>query len=367
MTQGCSDDVFFTNKRVCAAILAPRAWLKSGSTSPCRPVRGPPRQTPMERTFSSLGKMMRVVELALAKKTFPTGNPDFAVMQAFPAGISAINADPFLMCDFFGPTPSNGKMSDPDKFEVPWHPHRGMDILTYMIEGVGRHADSLGNRAEFPSPGMQWISVGSGIEHAEGGGTPAGESMAGFQIWINVPSDQKMNPPRYGTEPPDSIPTLPLSTTSGGVNVRVLAGEYTGARGPFQTVQPVLLLDVRLQKNTLYDVDIDNLYDNCIVFVYKGRGEISSQEVTQYNVLRLDASHSFNRRISISSGISDEMNILIFAGKKLNQPIAWHGPFVMTTSREIEQTLLEYRRGQFPPVRVSWDYKRIATKPKDEL
>ena len=96
----------------------------------------------------------------------------YKVMQAFPAGFTAEESDPFLMMDHFGPKLSKGKISDPDKFPVGWHPHRGMDIMTYLIEGVGRHADSLGNRGEFKSPGAQWISVGSGIEHAEGGGSP---------------------------------------------------------------------------------------------------------------------------------------------------------------------------------------------------
>lgn len=81
-------------------------------------------------------------------------------------GLDAESTDPFLMCDFFGPSLSTGKISNADEFPVQWHPHRGMDIVSYLIEGVGRHADSLGNRGEYASPGMQWISVGSGIEHA---------------------------------------------------------------------------------------------------------------------------------------------------------------------------------------------------------
>ena len=80
-------------------------------------------------------------------------------MQPFPSAFSAEETDPFLMCDFYGPTRSKGKETDPDSFPMAWHPHRGMDILSYLIEGVGRHGDSLGNREEFASPGMQWISV----------------------------------------------------------------------------------------------------------------------------------------------------------------------------------------------------------------
>ncbi len=102
---------------------------------------------------------MKVVAVRKSQVTHPTGDPNFSVMQAFPAGFTAQESDPFLMCDAFGPTVSTGIVEDPDKFPVQWHPHRGMDILTYLVEGVGRHADSLGNRGEYASPGMQWISV----------------------------------------------------------------------------------------------------------------------------------------------------------------------------------------------------------------
>jgi redox-sensitive bicupin YhaK (pirin superfamily) len=166
---------------------------------------------------------MKSLGVRKAKVTHPTGDPNFSVMQSFPAGFTAEESDPFLMCDKFGPMLSQGKITDPDVFPVNWHPHRGMDILTYMRQGTGRHADSLGNRGEFASPGMQWISVGSGIEHAEGGGTPAGEYQDGFQIWVNVPSSRKMDDPRYGTEPPENLPIL---NHTPGVTGRLLAGKF---------------------------------------------------------------------------------------------------------------------------------------------
>lgn len=109
--------------------------------------------------MSQVSTPMRVLAVRKAQVAHPTGDPKFSVMQPFPASFSAEESDPFLMCDSFGPTLSTGVETDPDKFPVGWHPHRGMDILTYLIEGVGRHADSLGNRGTFASPGMQWISV----------------------------------------------------------------------------------------------------------------------------------------------------------------------------------------------------------------
>lgn len=102
---------------------------------------------------------MPILAVRKAQVEHPTGDPNFSVMQAFPSAFSAKESDPFLMCDSFGPVKSKGVQEDPDKFDVAWHPHRGMDILTYLVEGVGRHADSLGNRGNYASPGMQWISV----------------------------------------------------------------------------------------------------------------------------------------------------------------------------------------------------------------
>ena len=139
---------------------------------------------------------MKSLGIRNASKTFPTGDPSFAVQQAFPAGFTSEESDPFLMMDYFGPVVSKGLAKGDDAFPVGWHPHRGMDICTYMVQGTGRHADSLGNRETFKAPGIQWISVGSGVEHAEGGGTPKGEMDAGFQIWLNTPSSKKMDAPR---------------------------------------------------------------------------------------------------------------------------------------------------------------------------
>merc|ERR1719150_1379607 len=173
---------------------------------------------------------MPVLYVKDARTAHPTGDPSFAVKQCFPSAVPEAEADPFMMCDEFGPTPSKGAYgNDTDEgFDVAWHPHHGMDILSYIIEGRGRHADSMGNRETFESPGFQWISVGSGIEHAEGGGTPLGERCHGFQIWLRMPIARMEDDPRYGTVKPADIPVAPLEN---GV-VRVIAGPLDGVVGP---------------------------------------------------------------------------------------------------------------------------------------
>jgi len=307
-------------------------------------------------------RILRVVEFQLAKKTYPTGDPSFSVMQAFPSGIA--DSDPFLMCDHFGPTPSKGIIEDPDRFPVQWHPHRGMDILTYLVSGVGRHADSLGNRGEYATPGMQWISVGSGIEHAEGGGTPAGMLQMGFQIWINVPGKFKMNDPKYGIEPPENIPFL---SPSPGVTTRLLAGRYGDAVGPFQTKQDVQMMDYMLEPNAQHTHLVLPEHDNCIVYVYDGSGSVAGTPLSKHHVARLNAEErNLDSREMIIQAGPEGLRLLTFCGTRINEPVAWRGPFVMNTQEEIQQTLDEYRRGAFPPVRASWDYKVLAAFPKNK-
>lgn len=282
-------------------------------------------------------------------------------MQAFPAAISETESDPFLMCDFFGPTKSDGKITDPDKFPVNWHPHRGFDIATYLVEGVGRHADSMGNRQEFASPGMQWCSVGSGIEHAEAGGTPAGENTTGFQLWLNVPSDRKMDDPRYGTVEPSQLPVL---TTPSGVRGRILSGLVEGLTGPFATVQPLQMVDYVLPPGAGVTHAVPADMHTSMVFVYAGGGSVNGAAASTHDVALLDATQAGARAITITAGAGGA-SVMLFAGKRLNQPIAWHGPFVMSTQAELRQTFAEYRSGAFPPKRVPWDYTRLAAFPAD--
>ena len=306
---------------------------------------------------------MPVLAVRAAEVAYPTGNPKFSVMQCFPAAFTPEESDPFLMCDMFGPTTSEGVVTDEDSFPVDWHPHRGMDILTYMVQGKGRHADSLGNRETFDSPGMQWISVGSGIEHAEGGGTERGEVMAGFQIWVNVPSARKMDDPRYGTEPPENIPVVSCGNGDVKAHCRIIAGEMQGQKGPFKTVQDVQMVDYTLPANTAVTHHVPDNMDNCLVYVYAGIGKIAGIEITKpHTCIRMDASCDI-REFHVSSGNDDLMSVIIFAGKRLDQPVAWRGPIVMTTDEEIATAMRELRSDTFLKKKVSWDFKRISAKP----
>jgi redox-sensitive bicupin YhaK (pirin superfamily) len=324
--------------------------------------------TALERSCGPLMKVQRVVR---AGKTHPFGD-ERTVDQAFPSSIPAEEADPFLMCDYFE-MESKGLAKHEDDFPVNWHPHRGFDILSYLKSGVGRHGDSLGNREMFETPGMQWCSCGSGIEHAEGGGTPAGVMRTGFQIWVNVPSHLKMNDPKYGTHPPSEIPQLELAP---GVKARVLAGsladEEEGAggetkaqrRGPFQTVARVSMVDLELAPGAALSHAVPRGLNTALLYVYHGGGSVNGEGAPTQSVVQLEATNDSVRGLQVVAG-DNGLSAMLFAGARLKQPIAWHGPIVMNTQAELRATFEELRMGTFPPKRVPWDYKRAAARPPE--
>merc|ERR1712124_164830 len=158
-------------------------------------------------------------------------------------------------------------------------------------KGTGRHGDSLGNRGTFSAPGMQWMSVGSGVEHAEGGANEKGEESQGFQIWINVPSQHKMDDPDYGTVGNEEMPVEQVGKNS---QARILAGEAPGKTlsGPFRTKQPVQMIDFELQENDTVEFDVTDGLDTVILYVYEGSLSSvnkSTQSLKDGAVLLMDA------------------------------------------------------------------------------
>ena len=278
--------------------------------------------------------------------------------------------DPFLMCDEFGPTVSKGLETDPDKFGVDWHPHVGMDICTYLREGTGRHADSMGNRGTFASPGFQWISVGSGIEHAEGGGTPRGQRMHGFQLWVNVPRAKKRDDPRYGTADPGSLPNVALGDGGGGggagnasARVRVLAGPVAGAVGPFKTAQPVQIADYELEPGARATHTVPPNMQTCLVYVYRGSLTVGGRALPEKSIALLDATDAEGARAAPMRAGAGGAGALVFAGARIGEPICWHGPFVLASRAALQRAFGEYQAGTLPSVRVPWDYRRAAARP----
>jgi len=264
------------------------------------------------------------------------------------------------MCDEFGPITSKGAFgNDTDEgFDVPWHPHHGMDILSYMVEGCGRHADSLGNRETFESPGFQWLSVGSGIEHAEGGGTPAGERTHGFQIWLRMPIAKMEDDPRYGTVSPSEIPTVKLDK---GL-VRVISGSVSDVVGPAKFAVAVQILDVDLEPGAEWSYSCPDNMDNVMFYAFKGSGSVNgSNSIKAQQICRFDTS---GRRQALLTAGKEGCRIMVFTGKMTKEKILWHGPFVCTSRANLQECFRKYQTGEFPPKRVSWDYRDVTKMPK---
>lgn len=269
-------------------------------------------------TMSCVRSAMRVLRVATAGTAHPFGD-ERTVRQAFPKAIAAEDADPFLMCDNFAFAPEKAKFGE-DEFPIGWHPHRGMDILSYQKTGLGRHGDSLGHRETYETPGIQWMSCGSGVEHAEGGGGD-GELMKGFQIWVNVPSSKKLDDPRYGTHPPSEIPT----ERGAGVARRLLAGAIGDEKGPFETATPVQMVDWELEAGASLEHELPSTMDTALLYVYEGGARVNGAAAAAHDVVELDASSAEDRGLDITAG-PDGCAAMLFAGKKLREPIAWHGP-----------------------------------------
>lgn len=159
----------------------------------------------------------------------------------------------------------------------------------------------MGNRCSYATPGMQWISAGSGIEHAEAGGTPAGLNTTGFQLWLNVPSDKKMEPPRYGTEPPENLPLLDVAP---GVTARLLGGSISDARGPFKSIQPIQLVHFEMGGGASLCHALPAALDNACVYAFNGSATLDGGkvELRKHDVAKLDASDANARVLAIIAG-----------------------------------------------------------------
>jgi len=241
--------------------------------------------------------------------------------------------DPFLLLDHFG-------SHNPEDYirGFPMHPHRGIETVTYMLAGLVRHKDSLGNKGEISSGDVQWMTAGRSILHEE---MPEGLGghMEGFQLWVNLPANLKMGPPRYQEIKAAKIPWL---NPDKGVAVRLIAGRYTEVEGPVTGIaaEP-LYLDVAVDGGDEFMHSIPKGH-NAFIYVFKGGGEFcgTTSEATRLLVL------GDGEGIKVKGGLFGTRFLLV-AGKPLGEPIVRYGPIVMNTAEEIQQTLRELRDGTF--------------------
>ena len=263
--------------------------------------------------------------------------------------------DPFLLFDDF-------RNERPEDFRrgFPWHPHRGIETITYVLSGTVHHGDSLGNTGALGAGDVQWMTAGSGIMHQEMPQGNANGQMHGFQLWANLPSSLKMTAPRYQDVKSKDIPII---TDDDGTVVKVIVGSFWGLTGPVDGIAAdPQYLDIFVPAGVKKTFKVDT-YRKAFAYVFEGAGAFADaskpfgvlleKEVAgeEYNIRDM----SGNRTL-VKFGTGDEVTVqagpegirfLLISGAPLQEPVAWHGPIVMNTHEEIMQAVKELRNGTF--------------------
>jgi len=263
--------------------------------------------------------------------------------------------DPFLLLDDF-------RNDRPDEYRAgfPWHPHRGIETITYVLAGNVEHRDSLGNRGDLGAGDVQWMTAGRGILHQE---MPQGDTqgrMHGFQLWANLPSTHKMTAPRYQDIKAADIPEI---VDDDGTRVRVVCGDFWGKRGPVEGVAAdPRYLDVWVPpgKRKTLPVEVER---HAFAYVFEGSGNfraasepfgVLTEKTNGGNetVVREQTGNRslvvFDRGDEVTVQAGEEgVRFLLVSGKPIEEPVAWHGPIVMNTQTELQQAFSELRSGTF--------------------
>ena len=263
--------------------------------------------------------------------------------------------DPFLLLDDF-------RNDRPDDYRAgfPWHPHRGIETITYVLAGTVEHGDSLGNRGNLEAGDVQWMTAGRGILHQE---MPQGDAqgrMHGFQLWANLPSSLKMTAPRYQDVKAAEIPEI---VDDDGTRVRVVCGDFWGRRGPIEGVAAdprYLDIFVPPGKRKTLPVEVER---HAFAYVFEGSGDFRGASAP-FGVLteKTDGGNEivvreqtgnrslvlFDRGDEVTVQAGDQgIRFLLVSGKPIEEPVAWHGPIVMNTQAELQQAFAELRGGTF--------------------
>ncbi|MGI9521702.1 MAG: pirin family protein [Hyphomicrobiaceae bacterium] len=263
--------------------------------------------------------------------------------------------DPFLLLDDF-------RNDDPDHYKLgfPWHPHRGIETITYVLTGDVEHADSLGNQGLLGSGSVQWMTAGSGIMHQE---MPRGNDigqMHGFQLWANLPSSLKMTAPRYQDISAQDIPEI---VDDDGTLVRIIVGSFWGTKGPVEGISAEpLYLDVTVPAYTRKSLPVETSA-NAFAYIFEGEGRFTDASdpvgvrvEKEYLGRELNVRDLSGNRTLVRFGTGDAVTVdagpngirfLFVAGRPLQEPVAWHGPIVMNTQDELRQAIRELQSGNF--------------------
>ncbi len=292
-----------------------------------------------------------VKRLATAKPTIEGAGVH--LRRAFGFGDTS-DFDPFLLLDDF-------RGDDPAHYRAgfPWHPHRGIETVTYVLAGEVEHGDSLGNRGVIAAGDVQWMTAGRGIIHQEMPQGDAAGRMHGFQLWANLPSSQKMTAPRYQEIKAADIPAV---TDDDGTRVLVVCGSFWGRRGPVDGIAAdPTYLDVSVPPGVRRSLPVETTR-SAFAYVFAGAGSFANAAAPQAVMTEDAAVPGAPRQLEVDNRSlvvfdrGDEVTVqagpqgirfLLVSGKPLQEPVAWRGPIVMNTQEELRQAFADLEKGTF--------------------
>jgi redox-sensitive bicupin YhaK (pirin superfamily) len=267
----------------------------------------------------------------------------FFVSTYFPSqGLPAERVSPFVLMDYgpareFAPA-ARGKRG------VGWHPHRGFETVTLAWEGSIAHRDNAGHAGVIGAGDVQWMTAGAGIfheEYHEEAFTRRGGRMHMMQLWVNLPRKDKMAAPGYQPITAADIPVVPVA---GGGQVRIIAGEHAGQKGPARTFTPITMLDITLPAGARLPLTLPASY-NALAVVAKGRVRAAGSTASRGEVLLFA-----NDAPALELEAEEEAHVILLSGEPLGEPIVQYGPFVMSSVQEIQQAIVDVNSGKFGPV-----------------
>jgi quercetin 2,3-dioxygenase len=294
-----------------------------------------------KQNYSSSGKSRSISRIVNSVQT--AEGEGFLVNRAFPTR-QLSDLDPFLLLDEIGPK----DLAPREAKGAPDHPHRGFETVTYILDGKFEHKDSRGNAGKLGPGDVQWMTAGAGVVHSE---MPErefaqkGGQLHGFQLWVNLPRKDKMINPRYQDIP---SPKIPVSQTADGlVTAKVIAGEALGNRAVIETRTPITYIHFTLQPGASITQPVPREY-NAFVYVIRGQGLFGSdnqkQPAHRGQIITFDKDGE-EVEIRTTSDTRSALDVLLIAGKPLNEPIARYGPFVMNKREELMEAIADYQNG----------------------
>ena len=245
---------------------------------------------------------------------------------------------PFLLLDHAGPA----DFAPADKPRgVGWHPHRGFETVTVVLDGEVDHEDTAGNGGRISQGDVQWMTAGAGLLHKEMHSpefTRRGGRFQALQLWVNLPAKSKMTPPRYQTLLAKDIPVVSLPQDGG--SLRVIAGEFGGAKGPANTFTPVNLLDLRLRAGRRVRLDLRDGFAAAL-YILKGKIAVNGEAANETELVVFD-----RKGDEVEIEANTDATVFVMNGEPIDEPVAGYGPFVMNTPREIQQAYADYHQGR---------------------